>query len=392
MHRKLASIDGAVAFVGGINIIDDYHAEGTHPAAVRLRGARQGPLATRVREVAAGLWSRVSWATYGARPARWRGLATLSDRTARRASPPASPPAAGDAGGQRAALVLRDSLRHRRAIEDAYIEHISSARSEIIIASAYFFSGRRFTRALAKAARRGVRVTLFMQGLAEFALLYYASWALYEPLLHAGVSIREYQLSLMHAKVAVFDRRVACVGSSNIDPLSLLMAREANVFVDDAAFAERLHSDLNEAMERGSTAVEVRSWTRLPLWQRLRVCLCYRCARLLLAFYGYDRSASGRPLPRYCLPTGGTDCSARGRRSWARRRGRHHHAPSGRVPTASRRRALPSARTRSGSRGGWQRSGRSPSSGGCRGSPSSPGPTAPRRSAGTLVARRGRLT
>ena len=129
----------------------------------------------------------------------------------------------------------------------------------------------------------------FQQGLAEFALLYYASWALYEPLLHAGVSIREYQLSLMHAKVAVFDRRVACVGSSNIDPLSLLMAREANVFVDDAAFAERLSADLLEAMDRGSTAVEVRSWTRLPLWQRLRVWLCYRCARLLLTLYGYDR-------------------------------------------------------------------------------------------------------
>jgi cardiolipin synthase len=274
-----------LAFVGGINIIDDYHPEAPTQPQFDYAVRAEGPLAARLREVAVGLWSRVSWATYGARPARWRGLATLSGRTARRASRTA----AGDPGGQRAALVLRDSLRHRRSIEDAYIEQINGARSEIIIANAYFFPGRRFRRALAKAARRGVRVTLFMQGLAEFALLYYASWALYEPLLHAGVSIREYQLSLMHAKVAVFDRRVACVGSSNIDPLSLLMAREANVFVDDAAFAERLHSDLSEAMERGSTAVEVRSWTRLPLWQRLRVWLCYRCARLLLAFYGYDR-------------------------------------------------------------------------------------------------------
>ena len=285
MHRKLASIDGTLAFVGGINIIDDYHAEAPTQPQFDYAVRAEGPLAARVREVAAGLWSRVSWATYGARPARWRGLARLSDRTARRASPPA----AGASGGQRAALVLRDSLRHRRAIEDAYIEHIGNARSEIIIANAYFFPGRRFRRALATAAQRGVRVTLFLQGLAEFALLYYASWALYEPLLHAGVSIREYQLSLMHAKVAVFDRRVACVGSSNIDPLSLLMAREANVFVDDAAFAERLSADLLEAMDRGSTAVEVHSWTRLPLWQRLRVWLCYRCARLLLTLYGYDR-------------------------------------------------------------------------------------------------------
>ena len=285
MHRKLASIDGALAFVGGINIIDDYHAEApTQPQfdyAVRV----EGPLTARVREVAAGLWSRVAWATDGTRPARWRGLARLSRRAARRATPPAE----SDPKGQRAAMVLRDSLRHRSDIEDAYIEHIDGAQSEIFIANAYFFPGRRFRRALTKAARRGVRVTLFMQGLAEFAMLYYASWALYEPLLQAGVSIREYQLSVMHAKVAVFDRRVACVGSSNIDPLSLMMAREANVFVDDAVFAERLRADLQEAIDRGSTAVEVRSWTHLPLWQRLRVWLCYRCARLLLTFYGYDR-------------------------------------------------------------------------------------------------------
>lgn len=285
MHRKLASIDGTLAFIGGINIIDDYHAEApTQPQfdyAIRI----EGPLAARVREVAVGLWARVAWATHHARPARWRGLASLSGRTARRAAAAAE----GDPQGQRAALVLRDSLRHRSEIEDAYIEHIDNARSEILIANAYFFPGRRFRRALTKAARRGVHVTLFMQGLAEFAMLYYASWALYEPLLHAGASIREYQLSVMHAKVAVFDRRVACVGSSNIDPLSLLMAREANVFVDDADFAERLRADLQEAMDRGSTAVEVRSWTHLPLWQRLRVWLCYRCARLLLVFYGYDR-------------------------------------------------------------------------------------------------------
>jgi cardiolipin synthase len=285
MHRKLASIDGKLAFVGGINIIDDYHAEApTQPQfdyAVRV----EGPLTARVREVAAGLWSRVAWATHGTRPARWRGLARLKGRTARRASRAD----AGDPAGQRAALVLRDSLRHRRDIEDAYVEHIDNARSEIVIANAYFFPGRRFRRALTKAAQRGVRVTLFTQGLAEFALLYYASWALYEPLLRAGVSIREYQLSVMHAKVAVFDRRVACVGSSNIDPLSLMMAREANVFVDDAVFAERLRADLQEAIDRGSTAVEVRSWTQLPLWQRLRVWLCYRCARLLLTLYGYDR-------------------------------------------------------------------------------------------------------
>jgi cardiolipin synthase len=282
MHRKLACIDRKVGFVGGINIIDDYHPEApTQPQfdyAVRV----DGPLAARVRDVAAGLWARVAWAASGER-LRWK----------RAAKPPAAPalesPPRAAPGGQRAALVLRDSLRHRRDIEDAYVRHIDDARSEIVIANAYFFPGRRFRRALAKAAQRGVRVTLLVQGLAEFVILYYASWALYEALLKAGVLIYEYRPSLLHAKVAVFDARVACVGSSNIDPLSLMMAREANVFVDDADFAARLRADLLRAIERDSTAVEVRSWTRLPLRQRLRVWLSYHVARLLMMVYGYDR-------------------------------------------------------------------------------------------------------
>jgi cardiolipin synthase len=287
MHRKLASIDCSVAFVGGINIIDDYHPEApTRPQfdyAVRV----EGPIAARVREVAAGLWARVAWAASGSRLRRLPGIARMSGRAARAPAPP--PTAPPHTGGQRAALVLRDSLRHRRDIEQAYFDHIDEAREEILIANAYFFPGRRFRRALAAAARRGVRVTLLAQGLPEFVLLYYASWALYDPLLAAGVRIYEYQPSLLHAKVAVFDRRVACVGSSNIEPLSLLMAREANVFVDDPAFAQSLRADLQDAIEHASTPVQVRSWTRLPFRQRLRVWLSYRVARLLLAVYGYDR-------------------------------------------------------------------------------------------------------
>jgi cardiolipin synthase len=286
MHRKLASVDGNVAFVGGINIIDDYHPEApTQPQfdyAVRV----EGPIAARVREVAAGLWARVAWASTGSRLRRLPGMAGLSGRAAR--APAAPPSTAPRADGQRAALVLRDSLRHRRDIEQAYLHYMDAAREEILIANAYFFPGRRFRRALVAAARRGVRVTLLMQGLPEFALLYYASWALYDPLLAAGARIHEYQPSLLHAKVAVFDARVACVGSSNIEPLSLLMAREANVFVDDPAFARSLRADLLAAIEHASTTVQVRSWTRLPLLLRLRVWLSYRVARLILAVYGYD--------------------------------------------------------------------------------------------------------
>src|SRR5260370_96312 len=131
------------------------------------------------------------------------------------------------AAAGRAARVVRDNLGHRRDIEEAYLAAIGSAREEIIIASAYFFPGRRFRRALIGAAARRVRVVLLLQGRVEYVLLHYASHALYGTLLEAGIEIYEYQKSFMHAKVAVIDGHWATVGSSNIDPVPLLLAREA---------------------------------------------------------------------------------------------------------------------------------------------------------------------
>jgi cardiolipin synthase len=283
MHRKLASIDGVVAFVGGINVIDDFHTpEPSAPQfdyAVRI----EGPLVAQVRAAAARLWARVSWATFGR---RWRERGLRAARAARYA-----PLEGAAAGGQRAALVVRDSLRHRRDIERAYLERIEAAQRAIVIANAYFFPARRFRRALLDAARRGVVVTLLLQGKADHPVQHYASRALYRSMLRAGIRIYEYHPSLMHAKVAVFDGRVATVGSSNIDPLSLLLAREANVFVDDAAFAAELRLSLHHAIETGARAVPANYWSRLSFRLKARIWLAYRFARLMMSLYGFGQQS-----------------------------------------------------------------------------------------------------
>ncbi len=280
MHRKIACVDAVVAFVGGINIIDDYDTPGQTPPRYDYAVRVDGPLAREVRAAAARLWAQVSWATFRR---RWPDFASL--RTA--LNPPPEPRAAAD--GQRAALVVRDSLRHRRDIEDAYLHHMGAAREEILIACAYFFPGRRFRRALTEAAARGVRVRLLLQGRVEYALLHYASRALYGSLLDAGIEIHEYHRSFLHGKVAVFDCCVACVGSSNIDPLSLLLAREANLFVDDAGFAEELRASLEQAMETGSQPLARRQWKLRPLPERARIWIAYGIARLVMSFYGFER-------------------------------------------------------------------------------------------------------
>jgi cardiolipin synthase A/B len=272
MHRKLACVDGQIAFVGGINVLDDYDTPKDttprHDYAVRI----EGPLTAAVRTEAGRLWRRVALTRRGTQPL-----------------PPAPAVPAPFADGQRAALVVRDSLRHRSDIEDAYLELIEGAREEILVASAYFFPGLRFRRALAAASQRGVRVVLLLQGLVEYVIPHYASRALYGSLLEAGIRIEEYHHSYLHAKVAVFDCCRACVGSSNIDPFSLLLGREANVFVDDARFAGELRASIEEAIRSGARALPAQAWRNEPLWRRVWTWIAYGIARLLLGFAVYER-------------------------------------------------------------------------------------------------------
>ena len=281
MHRKLASIDGAVAFVGGVNVIDDIDTLDPAPARYDYAVRIEGPLAGRIRAAAVRLWTRVSWATFGH---RWPGFAMLRSETRR--APAQRQESRATAGSQRAALVMRDSLRHRHDIEDAYLEAINAARAEVVLANAYFFPSRKFRHALFAAARRGVVVTLLLQGKSDHPLQRHAARALYRSLLRAGVGIHEYYSSELHAKVAVVDGRVATVGSSNIDPFSLALAREANVFVDDVEFSAELRASLHEAIENRARPVPLNYWRRLSFGLKARIWLSYRITRFLMAIYG----------------------------------------------------------------------------------------------------------
>jgi cardiolipin synthase A/B len=273
MHRKVVVIDGRTAFVGGINIIDDMHTPGHTPPRFDYAVQVEGPVLGAMHEQAEHLWNLVAWANL-------RHDWVVTRHTNADVAPK---------GYQSAAFVVRDNFRHRSDIEDAYLEAIERAEEEILIASAYFFPGRRFRRVLTQAAGRGVRVILLLQGRVEYVLLHYASRALYGALLDSGVEIQEYRRSFLHAKVAVVDGQWATVGSSNIDPFSLLLGREANLFVDDRRFAQELRESLYRAMESGAEPVEPQRWHRQPLLRRIKIWIAYGIARVLIGVFGYGR-------------------------------------------------------------------------------------------------------
>ena len=243
MHRKLAVIDGEIAYIGGINIVNDIP-EGEDIDMPRLDFAVrvQGRLAHEVQDAMRRLWFSIRWVTLKRRIGHWRARL----RSLRKI--PANAPVT---------LLLRDNLLHRHDIEHAYLEAIRQAEREIVLAHAYFLPGLAIRHALQEAAQRGVRVVLLLQGRVEYRLQHYATLALYSQLLRAGIELYEYRASYLHAKVAVVDGKWATVGSSNFDPFSLLLAREANLVVRDEPFARDLRKQILRAVKFDARRVEM---------------------------------------------------------------------------------------------------------------------------------------
>src|SRR5439155_7882434 len=159
LHHKLCVVDGDIGFVGGINIIDDRndlrHGFGDAPRldfAVALRG----PAVVPIEQTARAMWTRAAFGHDWQEEVR--ALARSAEPLARarrllgrlRITPrgQALEEAAEDLTPVRAAFVVRDNLRQRRAIERGYVEAIRVAREHVDLMSPYFYPGHRFRQAL----------------------------------------------------------------------------------------------------------------------------------------------------------------------------------------------------------------------------------------------------
>ncbi|HTH43979.1 MAG TPA: cardiolipin synthase ClsB [Oxalicibacterium sp.] len=269
LHRKLVVVDGELAFVGGINFsadhLLDFGPEGKQDYSVRIRG----PVVALIHEFALGTVNR--------KTASWR-----SPRRAAHKLP--SLPPAGDAG---AMFVWRDNHRHKRDIERQYRLAIRLAKQRVTIANAYFFPGYAFLKELRKAARRGVQVSLILQGNPDMPIVQTAASMLYYHLLSGGVRIYEYCERPLHGKVAAVDDEWATVGSSNLDPLSLSLNLEANVMIRDRSFNARLTAALQQLMDDSCKQIDIAELKESSWWRLLRSYVLFHLLRHYPAWLGW---------------------------------------------------------------------------------------------------------
>jgi cardiolipin synthase len=280
MHRKLVVIDERIGFVGGINYSAD-HLEDFGPTAKQDYAVEvEGPVVADIHA-----FMRHAIATRGTGE-RWE-----PDTTHETGKP---------AGNADVCFLPRDNGRRSRSIEQAYREAFRAARQEIVIANAYFFPGYGFLRDLRDAARRGVKVQLIFQGEPDTPMALIAARWLYRHLIDAGVRIHEYCQRPFHGKVAVIDDEWSTVGSSNLDPLSLSLNLEANVFIRDREFAGDLRRRLGTLIDNHCKEVDPADVPRGRFWQPITRPLLFHVLRKFPEWAGWlpahtPRTALVRP-------------------------------------------------------------------------------------------------
>jgi len=271
MHRKIVVIDGRQAFVGGMNFSQDHMRAfgplGKQDYAVQVRG----PIVAHIHRF---LRAQTDPSQSGRRSA---ARATAADAASKETQ-----------GSAEMIFVTRDNHRHRNDIERHYRVAIRAARERVVLANAYFFPGYLLIRQLRRAARRGVHVALILQGEPDMPIVKTAASLLYGYLQSAGVHIHEYRERPLHGKVAVIDGRWATVGSSNLDPLSLVFNLEANLVIRDSAFAQHLDQQLEHLITRQCKAIEPEpaqpAWA---LWRPMRAFLLYHLLSGYSRWFGW---------------------------------------------------------------------------------------------------------
>ena len=263
LHRKVVVIDGETSFMGGINYSVDHMADTGITAKQDYAVLVRGPIVADI----------------------YRSTLSMLGPAVRKTFTPLKP-VTRQAGSARMLLAERDNRHHTTDIEEQYLLAMRNATQRITIANAYFFPSYRFLRELRNAARRGVKVTLILQGKPDMPFVRVCSRLTYTWLLREGVVIHEYKQRALHGKVALIDHEWSTVGSSNLDPLSLALNLEANLFIRDHALNQRLHEHLRDLAVAHSKQVNLKGLAKGQWWRAPMIFLSFHFLRHFPAIAG----------------------------------------------------------------------------------------------------------
>jgi cardiolipin synthase len=240
LHRKVLVCDGRVGFTGGVGIAREWCGDARDEDEWRDTHLRvEGPAVDGLAAAFAQDWGETGQPLYDARDLR---------------------PASAPVGPTAVQVVKGSATLGWDDMQTVFAVMLRSARARLRIATAYFAPSRPFLEDLLAAARRGVQVDLLLPGRhADKRVCQLASEAVYAELVDGGVTVWNFQPSMMHAKVMTVDGEVALVGSSNLNRRSLDLDEEVVVCLIDPDLVATLEAHFEDDLRR-SREIDLTRW------------------------------------------------------------------------------------------------------------------------------------
>lgn len=262
-HRKIAVIDGAVGFIGGINLDERYCNNGKHAlywrdTAVRIEGAAVNLLQVQFF---------LSWFFSG-------GQNDFKEQSLYFQMQPARK---GDAIIAIAASGPSSAVPY---IMETVLLALSQAKKTIRICTPYFIPSDQLTSALVIAAANGVKVELILPEISDSLIVQHASFSFIKPLLERGVSVYLYQKGFIHAKTIFIDSSLAFIGTANMDTRSFYLNFEITSIIHEVALCKACEESFEQDKEN-SRLLSLEEWQSRPVVQRGLDSVCRLVAPLL---------------------------------------------------------------------------------------------------------------
>jgi cardiolipin synthase A/B len=264
LHHKVVAIDSKYSLVGGINISDRYNDLPNQPAWLDWAVYVEGEVAAQLTQICQ---QRV-------KPASLKSMLRSSKPVLLTKGNPVS-------------VKINDWVRNKRQITDSYLTMFRQATKGITIMSAYFLPNDQFRKELKRAAKRGVRVQLILAGPSDVALAKYAERYMYRWLLKHNIEIYEYQKSILHGKMAVYDGKWATVGSYNVNNISAYASIELNLAITDTNFANQVEAALANVMADGCLRITAEHINHSGLTKRIMQRGAYYIFRVMFFLFTF---------------------------------------------------------------------------------------------------------
>lgn len=249
-HRKIAVIDGKVAYTGGMNIAD-YYINGLPKIGTwRDMHARiEGNAVDDLQKIFLTIWNKETKQNVG-------GKAYFPKHEEQT-----------DSTDIVVAIVDRSPKENSRMLSHAYAMSIYSAQKNVHIVNPYFVPTSSIVKALNKTIKRGVNVTIMVSTASDIPFTPDAALYKLHKLMKRGASVYMYNGGFHHSKIMMIDDLFCTVGTANLNSRSLRYDYETNAFIFDKQITSELNDMFKKDIEQ-CTKLTPELWKKRSPWKK----------------------------------------------------------------------------------------------------------------------------